>query len=245
MNDEGFLVWVGAGNNPGMGIRNNLWESRISNAAGNTSVTPWGIIELNWGMPILLRDADGNPRNVALGNALPDFRFAVTQDVRFKRFSFYALLDASVGQRIWNQGFHWAHLDFLSSDVDQVGKSVETAKPIGYYWRTSRQDGFTGLGGFYDQLLPNNETVEDASYAKLREVLVSYHIGPIARTGDWDISLVGRNLFTITGYRGFDPEVGLSGGTQLNGAGSAAINAVDAFTFPNLRTFTIGLSSTF
>src|SRR6266446_4216145 len=244
-NDEGFLVWVGAGNNPGMGIRNNLWESRISNAAGNTSVTPWGIIELNWGMPILLRDADGNAQNVALGNALPDFRFAVTQDVRFKRFSFYALLDASVGQKIWNQGFHWAHLDFLSSDVDQVGKSVEAAKPIGYYWRTSRQDGFTGLGGFYDQLLPNNETAEDASYAKLREVLVSYHICPTARTGDWDISLVGRNLFTLTGYRGFDPEVGLSGGTQLNGAGSAAINAVDAFTFPNLRTFTIGLSSTF
>ena len=244
-NDEGFLVWVGAGNNPGMGITNNLWETRISNAAGNTSVTPWGIIELNWGAPILLRDADGNAQNVALGNALPDFRFAITQDLRFKRFNVYALLDASVGQKVWNQGFHWAHLDFLSHDVDQVGKSVETAKPIGYYWRASRQDGFTGLGGFYDQLLPNNETVEDASYAKLREVLVSYHIGPIARTGDWDISLVGRNLFTITGYRGFDPEVGLSGGTQLNGTGSAAINAVDAFTFPNLRTFTIGLSSTF
>jgi len=87
--------------------------------------------------------------------------------------------------------------------------------------------------------------VEDASYAKLRELLISYHIGPVAHTGDWDISLVGRNLFTITGYRGFDPEVGLSGGTQLNGAGSAAINAVDSFTFPNLRTFTIGLSSTF
>src|SRR6267142_2225050 len=197
----------------------------------------------NWGAPILLRDADGNAQNVALGNALPDFRFAITQDLRFKRFNVYALLDASVGQKVWNQGFHWAHLDFLSHDVDQVGKSVETAKPIGYYWRASRQDGFTGLGGFYDQLLPNNETVEDASYAKLREVLVSYHIGPIARTGDWDISLVGRNLFTITGYRGFDPEVGLSGGTQLNGSGSAAINAVDAFTFPNLLTFTIGLSS--
>src|SRR5881394_517623 len=43
-NDEGFLVWVGAGNNPGMGITNNLWETKISNAAGNTSVTPWGII---------------------------------------------------------------------------------------------------------------------------------------------------------------------------------------------------------
>jgi iron complex outermembrane receptor protein len=75
--------------------------------------------------------------------------------------------------------------------------------------------------------------------------MVSYRIGKIGGVGDWGVSLIGRNLFTITGYRGFDPEVGLSGGTQLNGAGSAAINAVDAFTFPNLRTFTVGLSSTF
>jgi len=248
-NDEGLLVWVGANNNPGMGITNNLWETSISNASKNPNVTPWGITVLNWGMPILLRDSTGSALNVPLGNALPDFRFGITQDLRVKRFSFYALLDASLGQKIWNQGFHWAHLDFLSHDVDQIGKSVQNAKPIGYYWRTSAADGFGGLGGFYDQLAPNSFTVEDASYAKLREMLVSYHIGPISHTGDWEISLVGRNLFTITGYRGFDPEVGLSGGTganaQLNGAGSAAINAVDAFTFPNLRTFTIGLSSTF
>jgi len=245
-NDQGLLVWVGRGNNPGMGISDNLWETQLASG-------PWGVA-MNWGMPILLRNDKGQALNVALGNALPDFRFAVTQDVRFKKFNLYALVDASVGQKVWNQGFHWAHLDFLSHDVDQVGKSVENAKPIGYYWRTSPVDGFTGLGGFYDQLAPNSETVEDASYAKLRELLFSYHIGPIAQTGDWEISIVGRNLFTITGYRGFDPEVGLSGGSQLsglsggtalNGAGSAAINAVDAFTFPNLRTFTIGLSSTF
>ena len=242
-NDEGFLVWVGKGNNPGMGITNNLWETSLQSARGDP--TPWGVSVLNWGMPILLRNSAGQALNVPLGNALPDFKFAVTQDLRYRRFSAYALLDASIGQKIWNQGFHWAHLDFLSHDVDQVGKTVEDAKPIGYYWRTSPVDGFTGLGGFYDQLAPNSETVEDASYAKLRELLVSYHIGPIARTGDWDISVVGRNLFTLTGYRGFDPEVGLSGGTQLNGAGSAAINAVDAFTFPNLRTFTIGFSSSF
>src|SRR6266550_3365560 len=242
-NDEGFLVWVGKGNNPGMGITNNLWETSLQSGRGDP--TPWGVSVLNWGMPILLRNSAGQALNVPLGNALPDFRFAVTQDLRYRRFSAYALLDASIGQKIWNQGFHWAHLDFLSHDVDQVGKTVEDAKPIGYYWRTSPVDGFTGLGGFYDQLAPNSETVEDASYAKLRELLVSYHIGPIARTGDWDVSVVGRNLFTLTGYRGFDPEVGLSGGTQLNGAGSAAINAVDAFTLPNLRTFTIGLSSSF
>lgn len=244
VNDEGWLVWVGPGNNPGMGITNNLWETQLSNPNRDATLSPWGAT-LNWGMPILMRDSNATALNVPLGNALPDFRFAVTQDVRWKRFTVYALVDASIGQDIWNQGFHWAHLDFISSDVDQAGKSVQTAKPIGYYWRTSPVDGFTGLGGFYDQLLPNNYTVEDASYAKLRELLVSYHLGPVGGFGDWEVSLVGRNLWTITGYRGFDPEVGISGGNQLQSASSSAINAVDAFTFPNTRTFTIGLSSSF
>src|SRR5207247_7463965 len=146
-------------------------------------------------------------------------------------FIAYASVDASIGQSVWNQGCHGARLAFLSKDVDQVGKSVETAKPIGYYWRTSPAAGCSGTGGFYDQLLPNNETVEDASFAKLRELIVSYRVGPINGVGDWDVSFIGRNLFTITGYRGFDPEVGIAGGD----AGSAAVNAVDAFTFPVLR----------
>ena len=150
-------------------------------------------------------------------------------------------MDASVGQQVFDEGFHWAHLDFLSKDVDQTGKSLATAKPIGYYWRTNATDGFTGLGGYYDQLGPTNYSVEDASYAKLRELSVSYRIGPISGTGDWTVSLIGRNLFTLTGYRGFDPEVGIAGGE----GNSAALNAVDDFTFPNLRSFTLAVRSSF
>ncbi len=239
-NDEGFIVWVGAGNSPGDGITRNLWETQLYNPTGSTALSPWGV-SLNWGMPILLRGNDKAPALVALGNSSPGFHFAVSQDFTWRRFSAYASVDASIGQSVWNQGFHWAHLDFLSKDVDQVGKSVETAKPIGYYWRTSPADGFSGTGGFYDQLLPNNETVEDASFAKLRELIVSYRVGPINGVGDWDVSFIGRNLFTITGYRGFDPEVGIAGGD----AGSAAVNAVDAFTFPNLRTFSFAVSTKF
>jgi TonB-linked SusC/RagA family outer membrane protein len=237
LNDEGWLVWVGAGNNPTMGITDNLWGTSLPSASA-----PWGV-QTYWGNPIILRGGGATGTGalrVPLGNALPDFRFAVTQDARYKRFSAYVLLDAAIGQDVWNQGFHWAHLDFLSKDVDQHGRTVESAKPIGYYYRAPAPDG-SGIGGFYDILGPNNFSVEDASYAKLREVLVSYHIGAIGGAGDWQVSLVGRNLWTISGYRGFDPEVGLAGGE----AGSAAISAVDAFTFPNTRSFTIGLSSSF
>ena len=68
-----------------------------------------------------------------------------------------------------------------------------------------------------------------------------YRFGKIAGRGDWTLSLVGRNLKTWTNYNGFDPEVGLSGGTN----GSGALNAIDAYTFPNLRTFTLTLTTSF
>jgi len=238
LNDEGWLVWVGRNHNPGQGITNNLWETQLPNAQA-----PWGVA-LNWGMPIILRGNPVDPTgalSVPLGNALPDFRFAITQNFRWRAISLYALLDAAIGQKVWDEGFHWAHLDFLSSDVDQVGKSVETAKPMGYYYRAGNPDNPTGLGGFYDILGPNNFSVEDASYAKLRELSLSYHLGRVGGSGDWDVSVSARNLVTITGYRGFDPETGITGG---DGA-SRALNAVDAFSFPNLRTFAVRLSTSF
>ena len=75
---------------------------------------------------------------------------------------------------------------------------------------------------------------------------MSYRIGPIGGVGDWQVSAIGRNVLTITGYRGFDPEVGISAGSTTGGQlNSGALNAIDAFTFPNLRTFTLGVSTTF
>ena len=85
----------------------------------------------------------------------------------------------------------------------------------------------------------------DGGTAKLRELSLSYHLGRISGTGDWTVAVIGQNLLTLTGYRGFDPEVGLAGATNQNISGSRANNAVDAFVFPNLRKFTVRLATSF
>ncbi|MFL5580387.1 MAG: hypothetical protein ACJ8AO_08435, partial [Gemmatimonadaceae bacterium] len=96
-----------------------------------------------------------------------------------------------------------------------------------------------------DILAPNSHFIEDGSYAKLREVTLSYRIGRLGATrGDWNVSVIGRNLLTFTNYSGFDPEVGVAG-TGTGDTGSAVINAFDAYRFPNLRTFTLSLGATF
>jgi TonB-linked SusC/RagA family outer membrane protein len=235
-NDDGFIVWVGEGNSWRDGITKNLWQAQLSG-----DVSPYPGVAMNWGMPIILRDPEtGSARQVALGHALPDYQLSMSHNVTFKRFSFYGLLQGAFGQSVWNQARHWSLLDLISQEVDQVGKGVDRAKPLGYYWRAAPPDQ-AGLGGLYDLLAPSSHTVEDASFMKLREASISYRFGSIGGFGDWTASVVGRNLKTWTDYKGFDPEVGISGGQ----ASSAAINAVDAFTFPNLRTFTFSLSTSF
>ncbi len=234
-NSEGFLVWVGAGNNPGMGITNNLW-----NAILPANQAPYGV-QTSWGMPMVIRDANNSPEQRPLGHALPDYRLGIANTFEFRRLAVYGLIEGAFGQSAYNQGRHWSYLDFLSRDADQAGVSVAEAKPIGYYYRAGDTGG---IGGFYDVLAANSRFVEDASFVKLREVSASYRLGRVfGNRGTWTVSAVGRNLKTWTDYRGFDPEVGLNSTESQSGSG--LVNAIDAFTFPQLRSVSFVVSTNF
>jgi hypothetical protein len=250
-NDQGFIVWTG-GHGTGEGITNNLYQTSLPAAS-----SPWGVA-LNWGMLITVRDTacvlaprvDCPAAQVPLGNALPKWNFSVTQSFQWRRLTLYALFQGSVGRRVWNEGRQWEHLDLNAPDADQYGKSVQDAKPIGYYWRGLVKDGApAGVGGEYDILSPSSFWMENGSFAKMRELSVGYHLGRLGGFGDWSVNLIGRNLFTITKYSGFDPEVGLSLGASstasVGGASSGYLNAVDAFNFPATRSFTVSLTSSF
>lgn len=239
INDEGYVVWTGAGNSWRDGITRNLWQTKLQPAQ-----SPWGI-SLWFGHPIIDRPLAGQPGQGVgitqiIGNVFPDYRFTFSNDIQWRRLTLYGLLDATIGHEINNQGEQWGLLDISSAQFDQAGKTVETAKPVGYSWRAGDSEA-TGTGGFYDVLGPNNYSTESGSFAKLRELSLTYKLGRVAGVGDWTVGVIGRNLFTITGYSGLDPETGVSGGST----GSGLINQTDAFGFPTLRSFTFSLSTRF
>ena len=226
-------MWTG-GYNLTDGITKNLWM-----AVNGTATAPFGKVN-SWGNPIELRDSLGSPiTNQSIGNTLPDFRYSLAQNFTFKKFSAYALVDAVKGISVFDIGRAWSYGDFMNGEEDQAGKTVATARPLGYYFR-SQEGG--GVGGLYDALNTNSVNVENASYVKLREVSLGYRIGKIGGMGDWTVSLIGRNLKTWTTYKGYDPEVG---GSANGTSGSAALNAIDDYGFPNTRSITFQLSSSF
>jgi TonB-linked SusC/RagA family outer membrane protein len=239
-NDMGYIVWVGAGNQPTEGVTKNLWRAQLPLGSG-----PWGN-RTNWGMPIAMRDSTGAIANVPVGNAMPKYHWGFSQNVDFNRFSLYGLLDAARGQKLFNIQYAWSLGDLTSKQVEQTGKSVESAKPLGYWWRQGPSQSPTagstaGVGGFYDVLGPNTFNTEDASYVKLREASLTYHIGQFAGNGDWKVGLIGRNLKTWTKFRGFDPESGNTTG-PLN---SAVLTGIAGYRYPKLRTWTVQLSTAF
>ena len=240
VNDEGYVVWVGDGHSWRDGITNNLWGTKLSAAQ-----SPWNF-PLYFGHPIVQRPLAGQPGEGTgdlhiIGNTLPAFRLTWNNTIQFKRLTGYVLLDGTYGHYINNQGEQWGLLDFSSSHFDQSGKTVETAKPLGYSWRAGGSEG-AGTGGFYDQLGPNNYSVEKGSFTKVREASLTYRIGAIKGLGgDWTAGVIGRNLFTFTKYTGYDPETGAGSGTT----GSGLINQTDAFDFPTLRRFKFTLSTRF
>src|SRR5690606_27009080 len=148
----------------------------------------------------------------------------------FKGIGLYALLGHSHGFDVYNQPLQWGTFKRYSGIMDQTGVPEAQQKPIGYY------DAMYGVSG----LQPSNLFVEDATFTKLREVLVIYSfsrdllsgVRGLRRLNSIGLRLTGRNLYTWSNYRGFDPEVGKCGGET----GSAALARVEGFQYPNFRT---------
>ena len=81
--------------------------------------------------------------------------------------------------------------------------------------------------------------MEDASYLRLKNISLSYDF-KVKKLADFKVSLSATNLFTITGYKGVDPE-----SSNVGGSGSDIMQGIDYGAYPNSRTYTLGLEITF
>lgn len=225
VNDEGLLVWVGIDTVTKLPKRYTQGQDSILGWGKTTTI---GTSSYGWGIPIQRKDSTGSAAVVRIGDGLPRFKWGFTNSITWKNFDVFTLVDAWVGGQAYNQTnqrmYQWAK----SADVDQAGKPQELKKPIEYYV------------ALYAANNPTDYFVEDAGFVKLREVSVKYRFGatalnlirPFGARGA-AVSLIGRNLFTATNYKGYDPEVG------------GTLNRLDSFDYPRYRTFTGSFEITF
>ncbi len=258
-NDDGYLVWVGTGNNWTEGISNRLWGT-----SGDVNG-----IEYDWGMPIVgleceRRAEDGNLVNVGaiecdadmdgiiddapagftsqtlsnylrIGDTTPDYAWSLSTNLRWKQFTLYALIDSEVGHDQYFQTGQWAMRENAIGLSDQIGKTDETKKPFAY----------TQI--FYNVNAASSFYAMDGTYVKVRELALGYNfnreqvrslLGWMGMQGA-TLRLVGRNLLTFTDWPGYDPEVGTGTG------GSDVIGRTANYNYPNFRTITATIDLTF
>jgi TonB-dependent starch-binding outer membrane protein SusC len=244
VNDDGYLVWVG-----GAGSWQNGWQTyhRADGSAANWWGTNSGLEDalgnpILWGAPFIGQVIDrvtGEATTYApLGNTTPNFTVNLANTFAWRNFTVYGLLSAVQGQSVYNLQLQWAAFQNYAGIMDQADIADEAArKPMGYY------------AALYSHLSPNSHWVVDGSYVKLREMQLSYRAGrstldriPVLRGFEGlRFSVTGNNLLTWSGYDGYDPDVGASGG----GLGSAALLRVDGYSYPNYRTIRFGMEVNF
>ncbi len=180
------------------------------------------------------------PGHIKLGNSDPDFTMTFSNDLSFGNLRLFGLAEWRKGQSVINLtellydgSFNSA--DFGSNDrfFEVVGTDFSSDECHPNCAGAERIAAW--LNGFsrpYTQL---------ASFLKVREISVSYDL-PEETVGrlfggmfeTLRLRASGRNLFTISDYRGLDPEVSNFGNQQVG-------RSIDVAPFPPSRSFWLGV----
>lgn len=189
-------------------------------------VVPAGTQGTNFEVPQVLRDANGQPAVVKIGDGTPDFNLKLTTNMRYKDFTLYMLWDWKQGGDIYNKTAQWLTRDNRWAKMDQSGKPENEKKTVNYY------------KGFYYINEMNDYWVEDGSFLKLRELSLYYNLRSEKLSNVMGgylkgvrIGVIGRNLLTFTKYSGYDPEV------QTWNSGGVQYYPYDFAGYPNYRSY--------
>lgn len=166
-----------------------------------------------------------------LGDSNPDFNMSFINSFSFKNYLTLSFqIDWVKGNDIYNQTRQWLYRDLVHGDNTQpVTIGGRTGAFARYY--TSQ----------YNTNQPNGQFVEDGSFARLRDISLSFDFAKFFKMKSFStlrLTLSGRNLFTITDYSGLDPEASAF-------VNNPAQRGLDLYAFPNFRTYSVGLTAGF
>lgn len=187
---------------------------------------------------IIYKDLDNNgiineSDRTVIGDAQPDFIFGFTNTLSYKRWDLNIFFQGSVGNDIYNA---------TRIDLEGMFDSKNQSKVVEDRWTTPGQVTDVPRSGNMDNVRNSTRFVEDGSYARLKALTLSYKLidndEKIKAIKRLSVYFTSENLLTFTNYSGFDPEVNAFGN-------SATEIGIDYGTYPQARTFILGLNVEF
>lgn len=148
-------------------------------------------------------------------NSHPDWIFGLSTSLRYKKWTLSTSLRAQLGNYLYNGWAAnmgaWECTSWSSGSVNNLASSFLDTH-------------------FRQRQYPTDYYIENASFLKMDNLQLTYNFGRIHKTLDLHISAMVQNVFTITKYKGVDPE---------NSWG------IDNSTYPRPRTYSINLGINF
>ena len=168
-----------------------------------------------------------------IGDAQPDFTFGITNNFSWKNFTLSMFFQGSYGNDIYN-----------ATRVETEGMFDTKNQSTTVLDRWKRPGMITDIprAGNINNSNVSSRFVEDGSYIRLKTLTLSYNFKKkvLSSLGLDNLSVYGtvNNLFTLTKYTGYDPELN-------SGGNSSTLLGVDNGTYPQTRSFIFGLNLTF
>ncbi|MCV2487512.1 TonB-dependent receptor [Flavobacterium sp. SH_e] len=166
---------------------------------------------------------------IVAGSALPDYIYAFYLNFKYKNLDLGFNFNGAGGNKIYN------HVAMTSFNRGSLANSFNTTDRATQYLNESSTNSNT----------VSTRYLEDGSFLRLNNATLGYNLSPkLVGLGDVmdniRLSVTGQNLFVITKYSGYDPEINT--GTSV---GDIQSFGIDYFSYPRSRTIVFGLNVAF
>jgi TonB-linked SusC/RagA family outer membrane protein len=168
------------------------------------------------------------------GTALPTQLYTFSQTLSWGRLGFDTQLDAMAGQQLLNTTL--ATLDLPTGTTNGTTRLLDRWTPTHYSADIPRANPALAYAVFGNQRYDDAQ-LQAGAYLRLSQLSVSYALRPANGPRPVSVWVGAQNLFVLTSYQGFDPNVS-SGGATLLAAG------YDTNYYPVPRTWLLGVRAT-
>lgn len=156
------------------------------------------------------------------GNPNPSTILGISTTLSYKKLSLTMNMNGAFGQDIYNNTLN-SVVPIGNLGSRNIAKSIYELNPP---------------EAQANPITPSSRYIEDGSYMKMANATLSYNLGNVGKLfKGMSVYVTGQNLFVLTDFTGFDPEVNTD--KQVNGVPSVGIEYTP---YPSAKTFILGVN---
>ncbi len=171
-----------------------------------------------------------------IGDPNPDFIYGFNSKMGFRDFEFTFFIQGAHGNDIFN-------ISAINNTIDYgYGLNMQRDVYLNHWTPTNTNAKYPVISNS-TSATASNRFVESGAYLRLKNIQLAYNL-PVEKIKlRWakrlQVYVSAQNILTFTDYSGWDPEI-----NSLGGANSTA-QGFDYYSYPNSKTYNLGLRAGF